>query len=132
MIPLLTKAAFQCMAMPDVCLLQVPPNVLVPMPFPNMADGKQAAGFSKKVKFAKKPALHVKSEIAKSKGNEASKGGVKNKAKTKACTFKTGGCSKKIWIEGKNAVRMGNQTDQNDGNAMGSVMSSSQNKVKGG
>ena len=69
--PASTKGGGQCMGMPDVCLTPAPPAPPIPIPYPNIAMVNQAKKTSKKVKFAGKEVVTIKSEISRSSGDEA-------------------------------------------------------------
>jgi uncharacterized Zn-binding protein involved in type VI secretion len=119
----------QCFAFPDTC--QTPTaSGTTPIPYPNMADLGQASKVSTKVKIGGKPVILEDSEISSSMGDEAgSAGGVasgKIQGKTKFTTS-----SKKVKVEGKGVVRMGDSTQQNDNNAVGTVMFGSPTAMAG-
>jgi hypothetical protein len=109
-----------CIAFPDVCKTPTPGGT-VPIPYPNLGDLGQAVKVSTKVKIKGKPVILEDSEIPATSGDEAgSAGGVTSgciKGKVAFTTF-----SSKVKVEGKGVVRMGDSTQQNKGNAVGSVL----------
>ncbi len=129
--PASTKQAGQCFAMPDVCKTPAPPGPPVPIPYPNVAMMNQASKTSKKVKFAGKPVVTVKSEIPRSSGDEAgTAGGVVSGMNMGKATFKQG--SAKVIVEGQRCVFLTAVSGQNGANAnvpCGVVSTPSQVKV---
>lgn len=117
--PIATKTGI-CFAFPDV--LKTPtPGGPVPMPYPNIAQLSAADPVADNVTAGGKPVVHEGSEISSSTGGEpGSGGGVKAPKHLGACTFK--GFSGTVKVNGKKVVRQGDTTEQNGGNATGSVM----------
>lgn len=123
------------MAMPDVCLTPAPPSAPVPVPYPNIAQLADATGTSADGGpgvFANGKAILLEgSEIAQSTGDEAgSAGGVTSgttRGKTEFVTF-----SATVKVRGKGVVRFGDTTRQNNGNAVGSVLSAPSTVFVGG
>ncbi|MBI4650386.1 DUF4150 domain-containing protein [Candidatus Desantisbacteria bacterium] len=110
----------QCFAFPDVCKTPAGTSV-VPIPYPNIGDLGSAIKVSMRVKIGGKPVILQDSEIPTSSGDEAGSaggiisGGIKGKV-----TFVTS--SMKVKVEGKSVVRMGDTTQQNGTNAVGTVL----------
>ncbi len=128
--PIATKTSGGiCFAFPDVCL--TPIVVPVPIPYPNIGNLGDATKVSEKVKIGGNPVVLESSEITMSTGDEAgSIGGVmsgKIKGKVTFITY-----SSKVKVEGKGVVRVGDTTQQNDNNAVGTVILSGNFTVKGG
>jgi len=123
-----TKEKGQLLAMPDVCLTPAPPAPPVPVPYPNIGMPPVADPVTQKVMICGMPALTKASKCQPTSGDEA---GVNNgpvSGKIMGPTEYLMG-SMKVKLEGNPAVFMGNPTKQNDGNAVGSDLQPSQNKV---
>lgn len=123
-----TKENGQLMAMPDVCLTPAPPAPPVPVPYPNIGMPQMGNPVTTKVLINGMPALTKASKVSPTNGDQAgvSQGAVSGKIMGPA-EFIMG--STKVKLEGNPAVFLGNMTKQNDGNAVGSVLAPSQNKV---
>lgn len=123
-----TKQAGQCLAMPDVCKTPAPPGPPIPLPYPNIAMPMLGNPATLKVLICGMPALHQSSKITLSSGDEAGMAGGVVSGKVMGPTeFITG--SLKVKLEGHPAVRLGDSTRQNDGNAVGAVLAPSQSVV---
>jgi len=123
-----TKQSGQCLAMPDVCKTPAPPGPPIPVPYPNIAMPMMGNPATTKVLICGMPALTKASKITISSGNEAgAAGGVVSGKIAGPAEFIMG--SMKVKLEGNPAVRLGDSTKQNDGNAVGAVVAPSQNKV---
>ncbi|MAF04638.1 MULTISPECIES: DUF4150 domain-containing protein [unclassified Herbaspirillum] len=123
-----TKQAGQCMAMPDVCNTPIPPAGPVPLPYPNIAMPMMGNPATTKVLISGMPALTKSSKITMSNGDQPGvNGGVVSGKIMGPAEFIMG--SMKVKLEGNPAVRMGDTTKQNDGNAVGAVLVPSQVKV---
>ncbi|TDY97876.1 UNVERIFIED_ORG: uncharacterized protein DUF4150 [Herbaspirillum seropedicae] len=123
-----TKQAGQCMAMPDVCNTPIPPAGPVPIPYPNIAMPMMGNPATTKVMISGMPALTKSSKITMSNGDQPGvNGGVVSGKIMGPAEFIMG--SMKVKLEGNPAVRMGDTTKQNDGNAVGAVLVPSQVKV---
>ncbi|QEL66328.1 hypothetical protein OTERR_28520 [Oryzomicrobium terrae] len=123
-----TKQAGQCLAMPDVCKTPAPPGPPIPLPYPNIAMPMLGNPATLKVLICGMPALHQSSKITLSSGDEAGMaGGVVSGKVMGPAEFITG--SLKVKLEGHPAVRLGDSTRQNDGNAVGAVLAPSQSVV---
>ncbi|HEX8309331.1 MAG TPA: DUF4150 domain-containing protein [Allosphingosinicella sp.] len=122
-------------AMPDVCNTPAPPGSPVPIPYPNIAQLSDATGTSvdgaKAVYAAGKAILLKGSVIAQSSGDEAGSAGGVSSGTTKGKTEFTG-FSSSVKIHGKEVVRLGDSTKQNNGNAVGSVLSTPVTVLVGG
>ena len=123
-----TKAGGQLMAMPDVCKTPAPPGPPVPIPYPNTGMPAMASPVAQKVLICGMPALTKASKIQPTNGDQAgvAQGVVSGKIMGPAEIIMG---STKVKIEGNPAVFLGNPTKQNDGNAVGSIVQPSQNKV---
>ena len=130
MFPASSKAAGQCMAVPDVCKTPTPVGTL-PIPYPNTALLNQAQQTSTKVKFMGKEAVTLKSEIPRSMGDEAgTAGGVVSGNNMDKVTFKKG--STKVKVEGQPCIHLTALSSHNGANAnmpAGTQMVPSQIKV---
>ncbi len=133
MFPASTDGGGQAMAVPDVCKVPAPPGPPVPTPFPNVAMLSQADGgtCSSKVRIVNRKACTVRTEIARTSGDEAGtlKGMVSSTSMDKA-TFKSG--SMRVRIEGADAAKHMSPTAHNGSNAnapAGTQLSPSQTKV---
>ena len=123
-----TKEKGQLFAMPDVC--QTPsPGGPVPVPYPNTGIPPVGDPATTKVLICGMPALTKASKIQPTNGDQGgtSGGGVVSGKIMGPAEFIQG--STKVELEGNPAVFMGNPTKHNDGNAMGSDLAPSQNKV---
>ena len=116
-------------AFPDVCKTPAPPGSPVPIPYPNIAQLSQASPVSNESGKALlvgsgDPVLLLDAEVSTSSGDEAgSVGGVKS-GKTKGkCEIKQASSSVVYGPQKKGIVRFLDQTEQNDGNAQGMVLS---------
>ena len=127
----LSQGGGQSMGMPDVCLVPAPPAPDIPMPFPSIGNAAQAKKTAAKVLFAGKPAVTEKSEIPKTKGDEAGIGkGVVSRTQMDKVTFKKG--SAKVIAQGSGCIHLAAVTAHNGSNAnmpVGIVQSCSQDKV---
>jgi uncharacterized Zn-binding protein involved in type VI secretion len=122
-----TKEKGQLLAMPDTCKTPTPGGP-VPTPYPNTAMPQMGNPATTKVMINGMPALTKASKIQPTNGDQAgSAGGVVSGKIMGPAEFIMG--SKKVKLEGNPAVFMGNQTKHNDGNAVGSNLVPSQNKV---
>ncbi|MFC4260978.1 PAAR-like domain-containing protein [Marinobacter lacisalsi] len=115
-------------AFPDVCNTPAPPASPVPVPYPNIAQLADAGGITnepnQELLVGGKHVLLKDSLVDKSTGNEAgSVGGVSNGSTIGQCTVTTASQSVKYGPEGLGIARFLDQTEQNDGNAVGMVLS---------
>lgn len=118
-------------AFPNVCLTPTP-NGDVPIPYPSIADLSGADGASEDVTVGGKGViLSGESTVSSTSGDEAgSSGGVTSGSNSGACEFPQGSSS--VEINGHPVVRMGDPTEQNDGNAMGTVLAGDASVLVGG
>lgn len=120
-----TKQNGQCMAMPDLCKTPVPPGPPVPIPYPNISMPMMGNPATMKVLICGMPALTKASKIPISNGDVAGvAGGVVSGKFMGPTEFILG--SLVVKLEGSPAVKLGDPTKQNDGNAVGSVLVPSQ------
>jgi hypothetical protein len=132
------KAGFTCFAFPDVCLTPAPPGSPVPIPYPNigqLSDAVNTSDSSTGTGEVKVGGDHVilanTSEIPTTTGDEAGTAGGVTSGTTKGKVEFTGGSST-VTIHGKQVVRMGDTTKQNNGNAVGTVLGGVPNVLVGG
>jgi len=98
----------------DICLTKTGSSV-VPIPYTNIAESKEATGTASTVFINGEPACHADSTFATSKGDEpGSRGGIVSGGTQGAAEFITS--SPNVFIEGQPAVRMGDLMTSNDGN----------------
>ena len=108
-------------AFPNICLTPAGP-AQVPIPYPSIAQLSDAKDASENVTAGGKGIiLKGKSKVNSTSGDEAGTGkGVPSGTQGKECTFTQGSSSVKV--NGKSVVRMGDPTQQNGTNAMGTVL----------
>lgn len=120
-----TKQNGQCMAMPDVCKTPAPPAPPIPIPYPNISMPMMGMPCTLKVLICGMPALTKASKIPLSNGDQPGVAGGLVSGKIMGATeFILG--SLKVKLEGNPAIKLGDPTKQNDGNAVGSVLVPSQ------
>lgn len=123
----LTIAGGLCLASADVCNVPSPAGA-VPTPFPNTGMPTMGSPPSAKVLVSGMPALNKSARIPLSNGDQAGvAGGVTSGTIMAPVEFVQ--ASAKVRIDGAAAVRLGDATKHNNGNALGSVLSPSQTKV---
>ena len=122
-----TKEKGQLMANPDVC--QTPtPGGPVPTPYPNIAMPQVGNPATTKVLIHGMPALTKASQMQPTNGDQGGvSGGVVSGKIMGPAKFLMG--SLKVKLEGNPAVCLTHTTQQNDNNAVGSVLAPSQNVV---
>lgn len=129
-LPASSKAAGQCMGMPDVCKVPTPAGP-VPTPFPNMGMCATATGTVPTVLIENMESIVVGSKIPSSMGDEAGvAGGVVSGVNVGPITFMTG--SSKVMVKGKPLVVLTSTTAHNGSSANmpgGVVVAPSQAKV---
>lgn len=119
-----TIEAGQCLSATDVCKTPTPAGP-VPVAYPNVGLAPIASGASTKVFVRGVPALNKASRMTLSSGDEPGAGGGLISARQMATvTFAQG--STLVRIQGHPAVRLGDATRHNEGNAAGAVMQPSQ------
>ena len=107
-------------AFPNVCPTTIPPAGPVPIPYPSIAQLADATPVSDtgKALFVKgTPVLLEDSEVAQTSGDEPADPGTKSRV----CEMTQ--FSGSVFFAGKGIVRFGDQTAQNQQNAVGSVLS---------
>ncbi len=114
---------------PDLCKTPLPPTGQpTPVPYPNLAVPSMAQPVTKKVVVCGMPALNKSSKIPVTNGdNPGVAGGVKSSTFMQKTEFSMS--SNKVKLEGAFAVRMGDVTQHNNGNIVGSCIAPSQVKV---
>lgn len=119
-----TVEAGQCLSPDDVCKTPAPGGP-VPIPYPNVGLAPMASQASTKVFVRGVPALNKASRMPMSSGDEPGiAGGVISSRQMGAVTFAQG--STLVRIQGHPAVRLGDATRHNEGNAPGVVTQPSQ------
>jgi hypothetical protein len=119
-------------AFPDVCKTPSPAGD-IPIPYPNIAqlDQVQPDGKSTTLKAGGQYVLLEGAEVSTSMGDEAgASGGVKSGGIKGPCKITQG--SKTVKYNGKGIVRFMDPTQQNDGNAVGMVLSANPTILVGG
>lgn len=116
----LTLEGGQCLAPADLC--QTPtPGGPVPLPYPDTGLPGMAGNTCTSVFVRGVAALHKASNIAPSNGDQAgSGGGVVSASVMGRVSFAQG--SRLVRLQGHPAVRLGDATRHNDGNAVGAVV----------
>ncbi len=114
---------------PDVCKTPMPPvGQPTPIPYPDLAVPSMAQPVTKKVLVSGMPALNKSSKITVTNGDNAGvAGGIKSSTFMQQAEFTMS--SNKVKLEGAFAVRMGDMTQHNNGNIVGTVIAPSQVKV---
>jgi hypothetical protein len=130
--PASTTQGGNTFAVPDPCLTPAPPSPSpVPIPYPNTGMVNQAKKTATKVKFTGKPVVTKKSEISRSRGDEAGVNkGVMSGMNMGKVTYKKG--SSKIKIQGQPCVHLTCMSGHNGMNAnmpAGAQVAPSQTKV---
>jgi uncharacterized Zn-binding protein involved in type VI secretion len=115
-----------CFAFPDILQTPAAPSP-VPLPYPNIAQLSDATKTASSVNAGGKAVIVEDSEIASSSGGEAGTAGAPPNQK---CTFTS--FSGTVKANGKKIVRQMDQTSQNNGNAVGMVMSGVSTVMVGG
>lgn len=117
-------------AFPNICLTVVGPAT-VPIPYPSIAQLADATKTSTTVKAGGKAIILKDSEVGSTTGDAAgSSGGVTSGGTGGKCTFTQGSSSVKV--NGQAVVRMGDPTQQNGTNAMGTVLAGLATVLVGG
>ena len=107
-------------AFPNVCNTTIPGVGTVPIPYPNIAQLAHASPVSdtnKDLLVKGSKVLIETSEVPTSSGDEPADPGTNSGA----CTMSQ--FSRSVLYHGKGLVRFSDQTSQNDGNAVGMVLS---------
>ncbi|MFT4653176.1 MAG: putative Zn-binding protein involved in type VI secretion [Patiriisocius sp.] len=108
-------------AFPNVCPTTIPPAPTpVPIPYPSIAQLSDASPVSDtgKALFVKgTPVLLENSEVTETSGDEPADPGTKSRI----CEISQASAS--VFFAGKGIVRFGDQTAQNQSNAVGTVLS---------
>lgn len=107
-----------CFAFPDMRLTPAPPGPSVTLPYPNIAQLSAAQGASPSVTAGGQAVVHQDTTIPQSSGAEPAVGDFI--PATASCEFTS--FSQTVTVNGKGVVRMGDTTQQSDGNAAGTVM----------
>lgn len=121
-------------AFPDVCMTPSPGGPPVPIPYPNLADLSAATGVADRLLLGpgKLKALLAGSGVAVSSGNEGgTAGGGMKSGKIKGEMQVISG-SATVLYGGAGLARFGDPTEQNGGNAQGSLMGAFPSVLVGG
>lgn len=120
--PITTTAGGICFAFPNVCKTPVPPPVnQVPIPYPSIGQLNAASGTASDVKAGGSEVVIKTSSISSTTGDSAgSLGGVTSGSFGGKVEFTS--ASGTVFANGQGVVRMFDQTKQNDGNAVGTVL----------
>lgn len=102
--PQATKGGGNCAAFPDVCKTPAPPAPFAPIPYPNVAQIRNATKTIAKVKVCNKDIVVEKSEPSSSNGDEpgVQKGMLKAPKLANEAKFLKG--SSKVYATGKKCV----------------------------
>ncbi len=118
-----------CFAFPDVCQTLVPGSPSpVPVPYPNIGQLSLAAPVASSVLVGGNPVVTSNSEIETTTGDEAGSAAGPGTFAGKV-VFKTS--SQSVNAEGNGVVRMFDTTEQNNGNAVGTVLGGVPNVLVG-
>ncbi len=107
-------------AFPNICTTNIPSVGPVPIPYPNVAQLSDASPVSDTSAELLVKGTHVlveDSEVEESSGDEPADEGTKSGK----CTFS--GASQSVFYNGKGILRFSDQTSQNNGNAVGMILS---------
>lgn len=118
-------------AFPNICLTNVG-TATVPIPYPSIAQLSDAEDVSEDVLAGGKGIILAEtSKVSSTSGDEAgTDGGVISGGNSGECTFPQG--SGTVKVNGKAVVRMGDPTQQNGTNAMGTVLGGLSSVMVGG
>ena len=118
--PITTKSGGICFAFPNVCLTQAGPAT-VPIPYPSIGQLSATTGTASDVKAGGSEVVIKSSTISSTTGDSAGHTGVKSGQPVSGnVTFKS--ASNTVFANGSGVVRMFDQTEQNSGNAVGTVL----------
>jgi hypothetical protein len=120
--PIATTEGGICFAFPDVCLTPAPPGPLVPLPYPNIGQLSEAIDTANSVLVNGKPVVTKQSNIPTTSGDEAGSSGGVTSGTTKGKVEFVSFSASVLAEDGKNVVRLGDTTRQNNGNAVGTVL----------
>ena len=124
----LTVEAGQCLSADDVCKTPSPSGP-VPLAYPNIGLPPMSVGASTKVFVRGVPALNKASRMPLSSGDEPGvAGGVISSRQMGTVTFTQ--ASTLVRIQGHPAVRLGDATRHNEGNAPGAAVQPSQCQLR--
>ena len=122
--PITTTQGGICFAFPNVCKTPIPGGGSTPIPYPSIGQLRETVDFSPSVNAGRKPVVTTASKIPTTTGDAAGTlGGVKATPPTsfgKEVKFTQGSSSVKA--NGNPVVRMGDPTDQNNCNAVGTFL----------
>jgi hypothetical protein len=129
--PITTKDNGICFAFPNVCWTPAPIVERVPIPYPSIGQLDDAKDTTEKVEVGGKPVVTSDSSIESTKGDQAgTKKGVVSQEVSGKVEFVS--YSTTVMAEGAYVVRMGDQTKQNKGNAVGTVLGGNPQVLVGG
>jgi hypothetical protein len=113
--PITTKSGGICFAFPNVCNTQVG-TATVPIPYPSIGQLSDASGTATDVKAGGNEVVIKSSTIQTTTGDSAAITG------TKGGPVEFTSASNSVFANGSGVVRMFDQTKQNNGNAVGTVL----------
>lgn len=120
--PITTTKGGICFAFPNVCKTPTPGGP-IPIPYPSIGQLSATQDPSADVKAGTKPVVTIASKISSTTGDAAGTlGGVKSSPVSFGGPVKFTQGSGTVFANGNAIVRMGDPTDQNNGNAVGIVL----------
>ena len=131
--PVTVKGNGICFAFPNVCWTPAPiPSGKVPIPYPSIGQLEDAESCAESVLINGKPIVTSNSSISSTTGDEAGTagGGIISSSQGGKVEFIT--FSMTVKAEDGHVVRFGDQTTQNDGNAVGTVLGGDPTVLVGG
>ena len=117
--PITTNFGGICFAFPNVCDTVVGPAI-VPIPYPSIGQLSDAKGTASSVLAGGSEVVTKASSIDTTTGDAAGQAGVTSGTVGGPVSFT--GSSATVFAEDSEVVRMFDQTDQNNGNAVGVVL----------
>lgn len=119
--PITTTSGGVCFAFPNVCLTPAPPGPPVPIPYPSVGQLADTQAASTSVFAGSNAVVTQASSIPTTSGDAAGTGGgVRSGTFGGPVSFSTH--SNTVFANGSGVVRLLDQTDQNNGNAVGVVL----------
>ena len=129
--PITTDDGGICFAFPNVCLTPAPPSPDVPIPYPSIGQLSEAIDTSEDVLAGGAKVVTEASQIEKTTGDEAGTSkGVPSGTQGDKVTFPKGSSS--VFANGNAVIRMFDTTEQNAGNAVGTVLGGNPTVLVGG
>ena len=113
--PITTNSGGICFAFPNVLPTTIPPAGPLPVPYPSIGQLSEADGTASTVLAGGSEVVTKASSISSTSGDEAADA-------NKGGPVEFTGSSSTVFAEGSEVVRLGDQTLQNNGNAVGTVL----------